>query len=74
MTVKTTSQGVLHSQIWSLSGGLWPGDGSSKKVRGEIGIHQTATISALVAQTGSTSTSFRPGRSPRGCSNVVLGL
>ena len=34
MTVKTTSQGVLHSQIWSLSGGLWPGDGSSKKVRG----------------------------------------
>ena len=35
MTVKTTSQGVLHSQIWSLSGGLWPGDGSSKKVRGE---------------------------------------
>ena len=32
MTVKTTSQGVLHCQIWSLSGGLWPGDGSSKKV------------------------------------------
>ena len=35
MTVKTTSQGVLHSQIWSLSGGLWPGDGSGKKVRGD---------------------------------------
>ena len=35
MTVKTTSQGVLQCQIWSLSGGLWPGDGSSKKVRGE---------------------------------------
>ena len=41
MSVKTTSQGVLHSQIWSLSGGLWPGDGSSKKVRGggDILIH-----------------------------------
>ena len=38
MTVKTTSQGVLHSQIWSLSGGLWPGDGSSKKVRGELNV------------------------------------
>ena len=37
MTVKTTSQGVLHSKIWSLSGGLWPGDGSSKKVRGAVG-------------------------------------
>ena len=36
MTVKTTSQGVVHSQIWSLSGGLWPGDGSSKKVRGGV--------------------------------------
>ena len=36
MTVKTTSQGVLHCQIWSLSGGLWPGDGSSKKVRGAL--------------------------------------
>ena len=35
MTVKTTSQGVLQCQIWSLSGGLWPGDGSSKKVRGD---------------------------------------
>ena len=34
MTVKTTSQGVLQYEIWALSGGLWPGDGSSKKMRG----------------------------------------
>ena len=38
------------------------------------GFRPTATIPALIAQTDSTSTSFRPDQSPGGSSNVMLGL
>ena len=40
----------------------------------QTGFRRTATIPALIAQTDRTSTSFRPGRSPKGSSDAVLGL